>query len=182
MRQLGVAPLLHSAVRHTRPSLGHRKSREKFLKPAVIRVNYSGPASAAIHNHHMEHLTPKAAWALLQADPSATLLDIRMEIEALYVGGPPGAVHVPWYEYPDLSVNPERFAAQVKAEVRDLAAPLLLLCRSARRTIPAGAALEAAGYSRVVNILHGFEGDMDAHHHRSTINGWRFDGLPWVQS
>ena len=42
-------------------------------------------------------------------------------------------------------------------------------------------ALEAAGFSDIVNVLHGFEGDLDAHFHRSTLNGWRFDGLPWEQ-
>ena len=41
--------------------------------------------------------------------------------------------------------------------------------------------LEAAGFSDVVNVLHGFEGDLDHGFHRSTINGWRFDGLPWEQ-
>jgi hypothetical protein len=30
-------------------------------------------------------------------------------------------------------------------------------------------------------MLHGFEGDLDEHFHRSTLNGWRFDGLPWEQ-
>ena len=42
-------------------------------------------------------------------------------------------------------------------------------------------ALEAAGFTEVINVLHGFEGDLDAHFHRSTLNGWRFDGLPWEQ-
>jgi hypothetical protein len=33
----------------------------------------------------------------------------------------------------------------------------------------------------VINVLHGFEGDLDDSDHRSTVNGWRFDGLPWGQ-
>ncbi len=47
---------------------------------------------------------------------------------------------------------------------------------------PDACTLEAAGYSRVINILHGFEGDLNADGHRSSVNGWRFDGLPGVQT
>jgi hypothetical protein len=42
-------------------------------------------------------------------------------------------------------------------------------------------ALEAAGFTDVVNVLHGFEGDLDDRFRRSTLNGWRHDGLPWEQ-
>ena len=39
-----------------------------------------------------------------------------------------------------------------------------------------------AGLGRSFNVLEGFEGDKDAEGHRGRINGWRFHGLPWVQS
>ena len=45
----------------------------------------------------------------------------------------------------------------------------------------AGAALEEAGFTQVYNVLHGFEGDLDEHHRRNGLNGWRFEGLPWEQ-
>ncbi len=38
------------------------------------------------------------------------------------------------------------------------------------------------GFRRVYNVLHGFEGDLDEHHQRGRLNGWRFDGLPWEQT
>ncbi|UZD54770.1 rhodanese-like domain-containing protein [Caldimonas aquatica] len=130
----------------------------------------------------MKHLTPKEAWAYLQSRPEALLVDVRMEIEYLYVGHPPGAVHVPWYEYPDMHPDPARFVEQVRREAGgDLDRPLVLLCRSGKRTVAAGEALEAAGFREVINVLHGFEGDLDAHFHRNTVNGWRHDGLPWEQ-
>ena len=50
----------------------------------------------------MKNLQPKEAYAWLQAHPDALFVDVRMEIESLYVGRPPGVVNVPWYEYPDL--------------------------------------------------------------------------------
>jgi rhodanese-related sulfurtransferase len=130
----------------------------------------------------MTDLTPKEAWALLQAKPEAKLVDVRMEIEFLYVGAPPGAINVAWYEYPELEVSPQRFVEAVKREVPNTGDPIVLLCRSAKRTIPAGAALEAAGYQTVYQVAHGFEGDPNEQGHRSSINGWRFDGLPWTQT
>jgi rhodanese-related sulfurtransferase len=130
----------------------------------------------------MQNISPRAAWAYLQAHPEAKLIDIRMEVEYLYVGAPPGAINLPWYEYPELTPNPAAFVQAVQREVPHMATPLLLLCRSAKRTIPAGQALEQAGYSQVINIEHGFEGDPDDNGHRSKLNGWRFDGLPWTQS
>ncbi|HWP18554.1 MAG TPA: rhodanese-like domain-containing protein [Burkholderiaceae bacterium] len=130
----------------------------------------------------MKHLTPKETWSYLQAHPEALFVDIRMEIEYLYVGHPPGAVHVPWYEYPDMQPDPARFVEQVRREAGgDLARPVVLLCRSGTRTVAAGEALEAAGFQEVVNVVHGFEGDLDGDFHRNTLNGWRHDGLPWEQ-
>ena len=129
----------------------------------------------------MQHLLPKDAWALLQANPDARLIDVRMEIESMYVGRPPGAINVPWYEYPDFTPDATAFCAAVQAEVPDPAQPVLLLCRSGQRTLDAASALEAAGFHQVINILHGFEGDLDDKFHRSSLNGWRHDGLPWEQ-
>lgn len=129
----------------------------------------------------MRHLTPREAWALLQAQPQALFVDVRMEIESLYVGRPPGVENVPWYEYPDLTPNPQAFATAVEREAGDKARTVLLICRSGKRTVDAGLALEAAGFTNVVNVLHGFEGELDDHFHRSTTSGWRFEGLPWEQ-
>ena len=130
----------------------------------------------------MKHLLPKEAWDFLQQQPQALLLDVRMEIESLYVGRPPGARNIAWYEYPDMVPDPAIFVAAVEREAGgDKSRPLVLLCRSGKRTIDAGVALETAGFSEVINVLHGFEGDLDDGFKRSTLNGWRFDGLPWEQ-
>ena len=59
--------------------------------------------------------------------------------------------------------------------------PVVLICRSGNRSEEAAKTLEAAGFSRVYNIRHGFEGELDDSHHRNSINGWRHEGLPWEQ-
>jgi rhodanese-related sulfurtransferase len=130
----------------------------------------------------MKHLTPTEAWALVQRNAEALFVDVRMEIEYLYVGHPPGVVHVPWYEYPELHPDPEAFVRKVHIEAGGRTdRPVVLICRSGKRTVEAGRALEAAGFSDVVNVLHGFEGELDEHFQRSRLNGWRHDGLPWEQ-
>lgn len=133
----------------------------------------------------MKHLTPTLAWQYVQDHPDALFLDVRMEIEYLYVGHPPGVVHVPWYEYPEMQAHPERFVAQVKREAGSTPPPeqrpVVLICRSGKRTVEAGHALEAAGFTEVVNVLHGFEGDLDENFQRGRLNGWRHEGLPWEQ-
>jgi rhodanese-related sulfurtransferase len=129
----------------------------------------------------MQHLTPRQTWDYLQQRPDALFVDVRMELEYLYVGHPPGVVHVAWYEYPEMQAQPGRFVAQVQREGGLPERPVVLICRSGQRTVQAGLALEAAGFTEVVNVLHGFEGELDAHFQRGRLNGWRFDGLPWEQ-
>ena len=130
----------------------------------------------------MQHLDPRAAFAYLQENPQAVLVDCRTEIEHMYVGHPVGAEHVAWQEAPDWEIDPD-FAAKVKRVVKgDVERPVLLICRSGHRSIHAGDALEAAGFSNVINVLEGFEGPLDDDFHRGTLGGWRFRGLPWQQS
>jgi rhodanese-related sulfurtransferase len=129
----------------------------------------------------MKHLQPQEAWDYLQQHPDALFVDVRMEIESLYVGRPPGVVNVPWYEYPDLTPDPQKFADAVAREANARDQPVLLICRSGQRTLAAGQALEAAGFSEVINVVHGFEGELDEQFQRSTLSGWRFEGLPWEQ-
>ncbi len=115
------------------------------------------------------------------------LIDIRSSMEYLFVGHPEGAVHVPWIDEPDWVVNPN-FVTDVRKlmlggviEGDHSSAPVILICRSGKRSKEAGQALVDAGIPNVYNIDEGFEGDLDEHHHRSTLGGWRFHGLPWQQ-
>ncbi|MDE1989862.1 MAG: rhodanese-like domain-containing protein [Betaproteobacteria bacterium] len=128
----------------------------------------------------MKHLTPKEAHAFLQAEPEAVFVDVRSEMEHMFVGHPHGSVLVPWIDGPDWDINPN-FVPQVK-KLASSERPVVLICRSGKRSMDAGQALEKAGLSNIYNVLHGFEGDLDEHHHRNAINGWRHDGLPWGQT
>ncbi len=128
----------------------------------------------------MQHLTPKQAQEFLLTNLSGILVDVRSEMEYMFVGHPKDAISIPWVDGPDWDINPN-FIAQVK-KAASLNRPVVLICRSGQRSVDAGLALEKAGLAEVYNVLHGFEGDLNSSHQRNMVNGWRFDGLPWVQT
>ena len=130
----------------------------------------------------MRHLTPVESSQLLQQNPQAVFIDCRSTIEYYFVGHPVGAIHVAWTDGEDWEVNPNFVAEVSRLADSDHARPIVIICRSGRRSIEAAEALEAAGFKEVINVLTGFEGDRDENMHRNTLNGWRVDGLPWEQS
>lgn len=133
-------------------------------------------------------LTPQQAWELMHDNPRAVLVDIRSSMEYLFVGHPVGAVHVAWIDEPDWTVNPD-FSREIRqlmlggqsAVDDENNAPVILICRSGKRSHEAGELLINEGLQQVFHIDEGFEGERDENYHRSTIGGWRFRGLPWEQ-
>ena len=131
-------------------------------------------------------VTPKEAWALLEQDPNACLIDVRTEAEWRYVGLPLLAalgrdtLCVSWLTYPDNAHN-SAFVDQVAAAGVKPDQTVLLICRSGQRSRSAAMALTAQGFARCINVAEGFEGDRDDTGHRGTVGGWKVAGLPWAQ-
>lgn len=128
----------------------------------------------------MKHVTPTEAHQIMEQDRNALLIDCRTEIEYFYVGHPIRSINVEWHQGVDFTVNPH-FVNEVLQVAGSKERPVLLICRSGKRTLEAGSALEAAGFTDVTNVLEGFEGELDRNCHRSTVGGWRKAGLPWEQ-
>lgn len=133
-------------------------------------------------------LSPKAAYTHLQEIPNSLLIDIRSSMEYLFVGHPVGAVHIAWIDEPDWEVNPnfteevkQAAVARYKQSDPQQDVSIVLLCRSGKRSHEAGEHLIKAGFTKVAHVTEGFEGERDEHHHRGTLGGWRFHGLPWEQ-
>ena len=127
-------------------------------------------------------ISPQEAWALF-SQSQAVLVDVRSGEERKFVGHVPDSLHVPWATGTALTRNP-RFVRELEAAVTKAAGkdtPVLLLCRSGKRSILAAEAAVKAGLPLVFNVLEGFEGEIDAQGHRGVDDGWRFRGLPWVQ-
>lgn len=135
----------------------------------------------------LQSLSPKEAWQICQDNSRALLIDVRSSMEYLFVGHAVGSVHVPWIDEPDWVVNAS-FVTDIRklmlggvAEDPSNAAPVILICRSGKRSKEAGMKLIEADFSKVYNIDEGFEGELDEKHHRSTAGGWRYHNLPWEQ-
>ena len=135
----------------------------------------------------LQSLSPKEAWQICQENSRALLIDIRSSMEYLFVGHPVGAIHIPWIDEPDWVVNPE-FVTDIRklilgglTEDSDSSVPIILICRSGKRSAEAGHKLIEAGFKNLYNIDEGFEGELDEEHHRSTSGGWRYHNLPWQQ-
>jgi rhodanese-related sulfurtransferase len=127
-------------------------------------------------------VTPREAYALVQADPKVKLIDVRTNAERDWVGkvalpeGQHGAVQ--WSTWPGGVPNPD-FVQQL-ATLAGKDDVLLFLCRSGVRSRHAATLATQHGYANSYDILEGFEGDKDAEGHRKTVGGWCKAGLPWV--
>jgi len=133
-------------------------------------------------------ISPAEAADMINADSRCLLIDIRSSMEYLFVGHPVGSVHIPWIDEPDWIVNPH-FVTEVRKLILGGAvcaddngcAPVILICRSGKRSKEAGDQLLQEGLQNIYHIDEGFEGELDGNHQRSMTGGWRFRGLPWEQ-
>jgi len=137
-------------------------------------------------SQQLKTVTSLEAWEICQQDPRALLIDVRSSMEFLFVGHPQGALHIPWIDEPDWVIN-ENFVTEIRKlalgglHETDDDVPIILVCRSGNRSDDAGNVLVESGMKNVYHIDEGFEGKLDNDHHRSTVGGWRYHGLPWEQ-
>ena len=136
---------------------------------------------------------PTEAWQILRDNPRAVLIDVRTRAEWGFVGVPDLSglpqppIFIEWAGYPGMSANP-RFVAEVREAVGPLQPDTyLFLCRSGVRSLHAAHAvaldLASSGQAATcVNVMEGFEGDLDAKGQRGSLNGWKARGLAWRQS
>jgi rhodanese-related sulfurtransferase len=131
------------------------------------------------------NVDPSEAYAALQADPDAVLVDVRTSAEWSYVGLPDlstigkHVIPLEWQRFPDGALN-GGFVEQLRETGVGEGAPIYFLCRSGVRSAAAAEAAAAAGLGPAYNVSDGFEGPLDHAGHR-TVAGWKVAGLPWRQ-
>lgn len=130
----------------------------------------------------MKHLFPKEAAQFLRDRPDALFIDCRSEMEYRFVGHPVGAHHISWNDGAGWDINPDFVTEVTKGTDGKHDRPVMLICRDGNRAVAAGEALEDAGFLEICTVLCGFEGDVGPNLRRGEVNGWRFDGLPWILS
>ena len=131
------------------------------------------------------------AYALLEGDASAVLIDVRTNAEWAYVGTPDiqalgkTPLYLEWQSYPSMAVDADfsvRLVALLKSCGVERGAPLVFLCRSGARSRNAAVAMTNAGWGPCFNISDGFEGPLDGSRRRGGAGGWKAGGLPWTQT
>jgi rhodanese-related sulfurtransferase len=133
-------------------------SGQALFERAAARAEQQGLAYAGA-------VTPEEAHALHQAG-QAVIVDVRTRSEYEQVGRVAGTALIEWRRDGEHQPDPNFLGRLAAAYPKDAA--LLLICRSGVRSHYAAELAAQAGFTRVYNVLAGFE------------QGWRPAGLPWV--
>lgn len=137
--------------------------------------------------------SPLETWSGLTRINDAVLVDVRTKAEWSFIGIPDlsaigkQVILLEWRQYPDMSVN-DGFVEDLLEQLGGFApSKIYFMCRSGVRSMQAAnvvdEAFSAKGMSaKYVNVLEGFEGDLNADKHRGLTNGWKSRGLAWGQT
>jgi rhodanese-related sulfurtransferase len=136
--------------------------------------------------------------AMMLADPSVTLVDVRTRAEVAFLGLPKRAnVNIPMMVFTEFSeFDPEKgtykletndffgeeFVAYAEANGIGPNDPIILICRSGSRSAKAANKLTEIGFTQVYSMLDGYEGDKAADGPAAgqrVVNGWKNAGLDW---
>ncbi len=139
------------------------------------------------------YVTAREAYEMWQADPEhIKVLDVRTFEEYVLIGHAEMAVNIP-LAFPTYIwdakkgnysvVGNKDFIAHVSERFKpdDM---ILVMCRSGGRSAMAVNALAKAGFTKVHNIIDGFEGDKvedpeSVYHGQRVRNGWK-NSVPWT--
>lgn len=134
-------------------------------------------------------ITCSEAWQGMQAHREAILVDVRTQVEWQLVGRPRlesldrEPLFLQWVTMQGVNEN---FVEQLQAALEERGArpdtPLYFICQSGGRSKMAAMQCTRLGYTQCFNLYDGFEGALDEHGHRASVNGWKHAGLPWTQS
>jgi rhodanese-related sulfurtransferase len=133
-------------------------------------------------------VSAKDAWTALTANDRALLVDVRTKVEWSLIGTPDltalgrEPVYIQWMTAQ--GPNPaflDELQAAVAARGATQDTPLYFLCQSGGRSKVSAMQCTGLGFTACFNIADGFEGALDEHRHRNSVNGWKHAGLPWVQ-
>ena len=132
-----------------------------------------------------------AAYELLRADRDAVLVDVRTAAEWSFVGTPDlsslgkEVLFLEWQSFPSSQLVPgftDSLQTKLQTQAVPKSAALLFICRSGARSLAAARAMAAQGFTNCINVAGGFEGPCDPERHRGGLEGWKAQGLPWVQN
>ena len=126
----------------------------------------------------IRRIDPEEARQLLDSQEGYTYLDVRSE-EEFAQGHVPGAVNIPVASSNPLGqglvANPD-FNRQV-AEQLDKDSKIITACLRGGRSLKAAMMLTAEGYTGIVDMLGGYDAELDAFGN-VVVEGWARRGFP----
>ena len=126
----------------------------------------------------IKRIDPEEARQLLDSQEGYTYLDVRSE-EEFAQGHVPGAVNIPVATSnplgPGLVANPD-FNKQVAAQL-DKDSKIITACLRGGRSLKAAMMLTAEGYTGIVDMLGGYDAELDAVGN-VVVEGWARRGFP----
>ena len=140
------------------------------------------------------YTTAEKAFPMWSANPEETfILDVRTLEEYIFVGHAPMARHIP-VRFLDQKATMDKarpvmtwnssFVSKALAYYKT-SDKILIMCRSGGRSAAAVNLLAKAGFTRVYNIIDGFEGDVlmntqSSENGKRVKNGWKNSKAPWT--
>ena len=121
-----------------------------------------------------KRVSPQEAKTLL--DEGWTYLDVRTPAEWA-AGHPVAAPNVPWALTGPAGMTPNPDFLRVVDRVFGKDAKLVVGCKAGGRSLKAGQALIAAGFTNIIDQRAGYEGPRDAFG-KIVEKGWSPEGLP----
>ena len=125
-------------------------------------------------------------FAILKKNKHSHLIDVRTKPEWEFVGIPDltsinrQTIFISWQLYPDMKIN-YGFGKEILRSKSKQEDTIFAICRSGNRSHEAAQYLSKLGYRKIYNVSDGFEGNKDLGNHRSKLNGWKYNKLPWKQ-
>lgn len=144
------------------------------------------------------YYTPSEAFQQMQKHGDRTLfIDVRDPVEVNFTGMPSVADKNIPFKFADITkfhtkkkqfnmITNKNFVTDVDKQlaIKGLTKSdtVIVMCRSGPRSAKAANALAKAGYTKVYNLIEGFEGAAvkeGAKKGQRTVNGWKNANLPW---
>jgi rhodanese-related sulfurtransferase len=150
------------------------------------------------------YVTPQEAYDAWKANPDGTnILDVRTFEEYVFGGHPAMARNIPFLfprfekpaagekpapapsgKPPGCAGEPNRAFVETAKSFYGRGDTIFVMCATGGRAAMAVNALAGVGFTKVYNIINGFEGDRVAdagsvHFGKHMRNGWKNLGLPW---
>jgi len=124
----------------------------------------------------LKRISPEETKELLDADDGFVYLDVR-DVAEFAAGHPPGAKNVPVFERGPMGMAPNSSFVEVVEANFTKETKIITGCLRGPRSMRAAQMLIAAGFSEVIDMRGGLDGEMDP---MGGIGypGWQRRGLP----